>query len=176
MISQRLLKSCRRGQYHWVSEVAPKKYQRFHSYMTGWLCVGSCFIAGCRAVANSLSGDGLADSYGLLRLRCFARRSGHDRSLRSRLLCTSVACSLAYHLPRARYDLLQHRPPSQATHVRGRHARNLHVLLLRNAYRAVSNGRKSTSEKCFLRISGCTRLGKCEYTDKLHLCKRPTLS
>ncbi|KAM0723695.1 hypothetical protein Q7P37_000683 [Cladosporium fusiforme] len=27
------------GQYHWVSEFAPKKYQRFLSYLTGWLSV-----------------------------------------------------------------------------------------------------------------------------------------
>ncbi|KAF2728388.1 amino acid transporter [Polyplosphaeria fusca] len=27
------------GQYHWVSEFAPAKYQKFLSYMIGWLCV-----------------------------------------------------------------------------------------------------------------------------------------
>ncbi|KAI8931135.1 hypothetical protein NX059_011489 [Plenodomus lindquistii] len=27
------------GQYHWVSEFAPKKYQKFLSYVVGWLCV-----------------------------------------------------------------------------------------------------------------------------------------
>ncbi|KAF1850649.1 amino acid transporter [Cucurbitaria berberidis CBS 394.84] len=27
------------GQYHWVSEFAPKKHQRFLSYLVGWLCV-----------------------------------------------------------------------------------------------------------------------------------------
>ncbi|KAJ4404122.1 hypothetical protein N0V91_006023 [Didymella pomorum] len=27
------------GQYHWVSEFAPKKYQKFLSYIVGWLCV-----------------------------------------------------------------------------------------------------------------------------------------
>ena len=27
------------GQYHWVSEFAPKKCQRFLSYVTGWICV-----------------------------------------------------------------------------------------------------------------------------------------
>ena len=27
------------GQYHWVSEFAPRSKQRFLSYMTGWLCV-----------------------------------------------------------------------------------------------------------------------------------------
>lgn len=27
------------GQYHWVSEFAPPKYQKFLSYMIGWLCV-----------------------------------------------------------------------------------------------------------------------------------------
>lgn len=27
------------GQYHWVSEFAPRKYQRFLSYIMGWLCV-----------------------------------------------------------------------------------------------------------------------------------------
>jgi choline transport protein len=27
------------GQYHWVSEFAPKKHQRFLSYIVGWLCV-----------------------------------------------------------------------------------------------------------------------------------------
>ncbi|RAR06415.1 amino acid transporter [Stemphylium lycopersici] len=27
------------GQYHWVSELAPKKHQRFLSYVVGWLCV-----------------------------------------------------------------------------------------------------------------------------------------
>ncbi|CAO2653632.1 Nn.00g030430.m01.CDS01 [Neocucurbitaria sp. VM-36] len=27
------------GQYHWVSEFAPKKHQKFLSYVVGWLCV-----------------------------------------------------------------------------------------------------------------------------------------
>lgn len=27
------------GQYHWVSEFAPRKYQKFISYIVGWLCV-----------------------------------------------------------------------------------------------------------------------------------------
>ncbi|KAH7128601.1 amino acid/polyamine transporter I [Dendryphion nanum] len=27
------------GQYHWVSEFAPKEHQRFLSYVVGWLCV-----------------------------------------------------------------------------------------------------------------------------------------
>ncbi|KAE9986092.1 hypothetical protein BLS_000025 [Venturia inaequalis] len=27
------------GQYHWVSEFAPPRYQRFLSYIVGWLCV-----------------------------------------------------------------------------------------------------------------------------------------
>lgn len=27
------------GQYHWVSEFAPRKYQKFLSYLMGWLCV-----------------------------------------------------------------------------------------------------------------------------------------
>ncbi|KAI0126747.1 amino acid/polyamine transporter I [Xylariales sp. AK1849] len=27
------------GQYHWVSEFAPRKHQRFLSYIMGWLCV-----------------------------------------------------------------------------------------------------------------------------------------
>lgn len=27
------------GQYHWVSEFAPERHQKFLSYMIGWLCV-----------------------------------------------------------------------------------------------------------------------------------------
>lgn len=27
------------GQYHWVSEFAPRRYQKFVSYVMGWLCV-----------------------------------------------------------------------------------------------------------------------------------------
>jgi amino acid transporter len=27
------------GQYHWVSEFAPKRHQRFLSFLTGWLSV-----------------------------------------------------------------------------------------------------------------------------------------
>ncbi|KAI4658087.1 uncharacterized protein J4E79_007068 [Alternaria viburni] len=27
------------GQYHWISELAPRKYQKILSYITGWLCV-----------------------------------------------------------------------------------------------------------------------------------------
>ncbi|KAF2002121.1 amino acid transporter [Amniculicola lignicola CBS 123094] len=42
------------GQYHWVSEFSPRKYQRFLSYAIGWMCVlgwqtgaaVSAFIAG----------------------------------------------------------------------------------------------------------------------------------
>ncbi|KAI3392041.1 hypothetical protein diail_6315 [Diaporthe ilicicola] len=42
------------GQYHWISEFSPRKYQKFLSYLMGWLCVlgwqGGCasasFLAG----------------------------------------------------------------------------------------------------------------------------------
>ncbi|KAE8167101.1 amino acid/polyamine transporter I [Aspergillus tamarii] len=42
------------GQYHWVSEFAPRRYQKFLSYITGWLCamgwqcaiVSIAFLAG----------------------------------------------------------------------------------------------------------------------------------
>ncbi|KAH7380206.1 amino acid/polyamine transporter I [Phaeosphaeria sp. MPI-PUGE-AT-0046c] len=27
------------GQYHWVSEIAPRKHQKFLSYIVGWMCV-----------------------------------------------------------------------------------------------------------------------------------------
>lgn len=27
------------GQYHWISEFAPRKYQQFLSYLMGWLCI-----------------------------------------------------------------------------------------------------------------------------------------
>lgn len=27
------------GQYHWVSEFAPREHQKFLSYLMGWLCV-----------------------------------------------------------------------------------------------------------------------------------------
>lgn len=27
------------GQYHWVSEFSPRRYQKFLSFVTGWLCV-----------------------------------------------------------------------------------------------------------------------------------------
>lgn len=27
------------GQYHWVSEFAPRQHQKFISYLMGWLCV-----------------------------------------------------------------------------------------------------------------------------------------
>jgi amino acid transporter len=38
------------GQYHWVSEFAPRRFQRLMSYMTGWvwlqsLCNSSAFFA-----------------------------------------------------------------------------------------------------------------------------------
>lgn len=38
------------GQYHWVSEFAPRKHQKFLSYVMGWLCVlgwqtGAAFTA-----------------------------------------------------------------------------------------------------------------------------------
>ncbi|KAK7981393.1 hypothetical protein PG988_003631 [Apiospora saccharicola] len=42
------------GQYHWVSEFAPRKYQKFLSYIMGWMCVlawqtiiaSTCYVAG----------------------------------------------------------------------------------------------------------------------------------
>ncbi|KAN0096808.1 amino acid permease [Hyaloscypha variabilis] len=37
------------GQYHWVSEFAPRRFQRFMSYMTGWLCVWG-WLAGIAGV------------------------------------------------------------------------------------------------------------------------------
>lgn len=47
------------GQYHWVSEFAPPSYQKFLSYITGWLCVLGWHtgIAGCcYTVANMIIG------------------------------------------------------------------------------------------------------------------------
>lgn len=47
------------GQYHWVSEFAPKSCQKFLSYVTGWVCVLGWHtgIAGCSyTVANMLIG------------------------------------------------------------------------------------------------------------------------
>ena len=32
------------GQYHWVSEFAPRSQQQFLSYLTGWLCVGTLLM------------------------------------------------------------------------------------------------------------------------------------
>ncbi|KAK8029278.1 hypothetical protein PG991_006334 [Apiospora marii] len=42
------------GQYHWVSEFAPRRHQKFLSYVMGWMCVlawqtiiaSTCYIAG----------------------------------------------------------------------------------------------------------------------------------
>ncbi|KAK1144573.1 hypothetical protein N8T08_005446 [Aspergillus melleus] len=33
------------GQYHWVSEFAPRRCQKFLSYITGWLCATGCECA-----------------------------------------------------------------------------------------------------------------------------------
>ncbi|KAH8701089.1 amino acid/polyamine transporter I [Talaromyces proteolyticus] len=47
------------GQYHWVSEFAPRKCQKFLSYITGWVCVLGWHtgIALCSyTVANMLTG------------------------------------------------------------------------------------------------------------------------
>ncbi|KAF2713003.1 amino acid transporter [Pleomassaria siparia CBS 279.74] len=40
------------GQYHWVSEFAPRKYQKFLSYIVGWLCAVG-WQAGMGAIAFS---------------------------------------------------------------------------------------------------------------------------
>lgn len=47
------------GQYHWVSEFAPRRFQALLSYITGWICVLGWHtgIAGCcYTVANMIVG------------------------------------------------------------------------------------------------------------------------
>ncbi|KAK8127242.1 hypothetical protein PG984_008350 [Apiospora sp. TS-2023a] len=44
------------GQYHWVSEFAPRKYQRFLSYVMGWMCVLS-WQTGCASSAYISGGQ-----------------------------------------------------------------------------------------------------------------------
>jgi len=44
-----------RGQYHWVSEFAPPKYQKSLSYVVGWCCCLG-WIAGIPACAEQLAG------------------------------------------------------------------------------------------------------------------------
>lgn len=39
------------GQYHWVSEFAPPRYQKFLSYMTGWMSALG-WVTGCPATAQ----------------------------------------------------------------------------------------------------------------------------
>ncbi|KAF2171481.1 hypothetical protein M409DRAFT_18598 [Zasmidium cellare ATCC 36951] len=48
------------GQYHWVSEFAPKNYQKVLSYITGWLCVLGWQTALCStAYSGALSVQGI---------------------------------------------------------------------------------------------------------------------
>lgn len=52
------------GQYHWVSEFAPKRQQKILSYMVGWLCVVGWNVA--NAFIAYLAGtmiQGLVGSY-----------------------------------------------------------------------------------------------------------------
>ncbi|KAK7981391.1 hypothetical protein PG988_003629 [Apiospora saccharicola] len=46
----------RANQYHWVSEFAPRKYQRFLSYVMGWMCVLS-WQTGCASSAYISGGQ-----------------------------------------------------------------------------------------------------------------------
>lgn len=44
------------GQYHWVSEFAPKKYQKSMSYFVGWMSIlgWQAFTAGAPYVCGTL--------------------------------------------------------------------------------------------------------------------------
>ncbi|PPJ60931.1 hypothetical protein CBER1_06199 [Cercospora berteroae] len=51
---------CAGGQYHWVSEFAPKHCQKFLSYLTGWLCVLGWQVALCStAYSGALAVQGI---------------------------------------------------------------------------------------------------------------------
>ena len=46
------------GQYHWVSEFAPREHQRFLSYLTGWLCVSRSARDSVRASLTEIRSSG----------------------------------------------------------------------------------------------------------------------
>ncbi|KAM3413874.1 hypothetical protein BST61_g10548 [Cercospora zeina] len=55
---------CAGGQYHWVSETAPKHCQKFLSYITGWLC-----ILGWQTALCSTATSGALAIQGIMSLR-----------------------------------------------------------------------------------------------------------
>ncbi|KAF2795955.1 amino acid transporter [Melanomma pulvis-pyrius CBS 109.77] len=70
------------GQYHWVSEMAPRKHQKFLSYMVGWLCaVGWQAAMATTAFATTQQLQGLI----ALNVPSYAIKGWH-----STLLCIAI--------------------------------------------------------------------------------------
>ncbi|KAF2213584.1 hypothetical protein CERZMDRAFT_67040 [Cercospora zeae-maydis SCOH1-5] len=79
---------CAGGQYHWVSETAPKHCQKFLSYITGWLCVLGWQTALC-STANS----GALALQGIMSLRDahYVRHEWHSVLLTIAIVLSTLA-------------------------------------------------------------------------------------
>ena len=84
------------GQYHWVSEFAPREYQQSLSYLTGWLCVSSVRHSSGLPNADNHLGSRVANCTLQYCLQRCTRSSGHDCSTKSGLRFSSMAWRLAH--------------------------------------------------------------------------------
>ncbi|KAI9648810.1 hypothetical protein NHQ30_003451 [Ciborinia camelliae] len=87
------------GQYHWVSEFAPPKIQKFLSYLVGWLCaIGwQDYLAGiCFMVASTIQG------LIALNVENYVWQSYHGTLLTIAVLAFSIIfnTSMSSHLPK----------------------------------------------------------------------------
>ncbi|KKY37784.1 putative gaba-specific permease [Diaporthe ampelina] len=87
------------GQYHWVSEFSPRKYQKFLSYLMGWLCVLG-WQGGC-ASSSFMAGTMIQGLIALNRPGTYVPEAWHGTLLTIAVAAFAVFFNtfLARHLP-----------------------------------------------------------------------------
>jgi hypothetical protein len=141
----RSLTPSRGGQYHWVSEFAPRKHQQFLSYMTGWLSVWLTHILNRKTTTDYILGPRLANGSCQHGIQCSSCCARYDRAERPRLRGSSLAWRTPDSWCGTTYHHFQHGSLAQASHIRRRYARASRVRFHRRLYRFVGHGRQGSS-------------------------------
>jgi hypothetical protein len=129
------------GQYHWVSELASPRYQKFLSYSTGWLITlgWQTFLAGVSfsVVSTTISWPLVFRT--ILTLRIGWINLGSCRTWISRLCDSCMAPDTPHHRYRRFLCVLQHLPCGSFAHHRSHRIGPSYCRCLRDHHTAVGH-------------------------------------
>lgn len=160
------------GQYHWVSEFAPKEYQRCMSYFIGWISVlgWQGFTASSPYITGTMIQDkskfrSYTSRYSICLLLCAQKWLTYQFhrphcSEQSRLRVRRMARDLPYDRSGHRSALLQRILGSQAASDRGCSGRDPHPRFLCYPRHLMGSRTNSKAERCTCKCT-CLRLSSC---------------